>query len=240
MLSRTGARERELALRIHRSLLPAPFEDDRAEFAYSYDPIEPVGGDCCRVEYVGRGRLAVQVSDVTGHGVASALMVGRVSSFIQGSPRGRTRPREVVGSLNEFLCARFAETGMLMTFFAVLLDPARRRLTWAGAGHPPAFLVPPRGPAARLDSQNPILGAARWPVSEGAHELPPGSLLFLFTDGLVESRNGSAFGLDRLATKLESLRGARAADAVREIGREAGRLRGRPVDDVLLLAVRVK
>lgn len=220
----TSRSDLELALRIHRSLVPEPFEDDRYAFACAYDPVETVGGDYGYAGYEQGGRLVLHVSDVTGHGVPAALMVGRVCGLV----RGLSRPREVLEELNRFLAARFPETGMLMSFCALRIDPARKRLTWSGAGHPPALVVPPRGPARRLESQNPILGVGPMRVREGACPVERGALVVAFTDGVFED-------LDGLVRRLE-------ADRRKPVGGivEAVRKLRRRADDALVLAVRVK
>lgn len=243
MITRIRNRDLELARKIHHSLLPAPFEDDRLEFAYAFDPMEGVGGDYCHVGYVDGGRLALNVSDVTGHGIPAALMVGRVSSFVQTFLQHSDRPRDLVESLNTFLCARFSGIGVLLTFYAALLDPVKRRLTYSGAGHPPAIVIPPNGHAVRLDSQNSILGVAPVAIEEATVPLQRGSLVCVFTDGVYEARNGrgSSYGIDRLVEKLVSMRGRTAAEVVDEIRSDVTRYhKGRPHDDSLFLAVRLR
>lgn len=243
MLTRIRNRDLELARKIHHSLLPAPFEDERLEFAYAFDPMEGVGGDYCHVGYVEGGRLALNVSDVTGHGIPAALMVGRVSSFVQSFLQHSDRPKDLVESLNTFLCARFSGIGVLLTFYAALIDPVKRRMLYSGAGHPPAIIVPRTGPTERLDSQNSILGVAPVAIEESTIPLPRGSLICVFTDGVYEARNGrgASYGIDRLVSKVESMRTLPAAEVVQEVRGEVARHQGgRPHDDSLFLAVRLK
>ncbi len=213
-----------------------PFEDDRVAFDFYSDPVESVGGDYCHVEYVGRRRLAIHVSDVTGHGPEAASLSSRTSVRVRKRLSEGEGPGRILEDLNGFLCRRFRATGMLMSFHAIVIDLSRRTLRWAGAGHPPAFLIPPRGRAIPLPSENPILGAGPYAGKESERRLTRGSLVAAFTDGLYERRNGGSRGLSRILRRLESLRDAPVRKIVESM-RRASSLRE---DDALFLAVRVK
>lgn len=233
----------DLARRIHMSMLPEPFDDRRFECALSYHPMEQVGGDYCHVEYLDRGRLAVGVSDVTGVGVPAALMVSRVNSFVQSQCGARRSPADLVDSLNLFLCRYFSGIGLFLTFFAAILDPARRRIRYAGAGHPAAIIVPEKGAPALLESQNAMLGIEPMQIRESSARLERKSLILFLTDGVLEARNGRRrqYGLERLLSRLEKVRGAGAANVVRDVWLDLRRFSGGKIqDDCLLLALRIK
>ena len=87
-----------------------------------------------------------------------------------------------------------------------MLNPERRRVTWAAAGHPPPLLVPPTGPPTVLrDGIGSALGlgAGPWPWPETTITREPDASFLLYSDGLVETRDVDLFtGIGRLADKI--------------------------------------
>jgi phosphoserine phosphatase RsbU/P len=190
-----------LARRIHRSLLPVHLRDERVDVAVHYEEHEWLGGDYCSVLKRSDDHLLICVYDVTGHGLPSALLAGRISSFVQHEIAVARHPCEVLDALNRFVAEHFDGLGIYATFLCVEIDLHRRSIAYAGAGHPPALLHRQDGSFEPLGSLSPILGVfpemgRNCRVSKTY--FTPGDRLLLFTDGLIETRNanGEMLGID--------------------------------------------
>lgn len=127
------------------------------------------------------------IGDVMGHGIPAAAVMGRLSSTVRALARLNLDPGHVLQQL-EAVLADLAEP-MLATFLYVVADPATGRCQLTRAGHPPPAVVTSDGHAQLLDLPSGV------PLGIGGHDfttteitLPPGSLLVLYTDGLVEAR----------------------------------------------------
>lgn len=182
-----------IAADVHRSLIPKPVKHDRIWVDVRYIPVEDVGGDYCQVRFPDRNTCYITMCDVMGHGVGSALLATRISSEVRYGIMYRREPREILASLEQFMCEHFSETGLFLTFVAARIDLVRQEMTWSGAGHPSPLLIRrDRQRAECLASQNPIIGVdlpdSHHPRQETA-SLRTGDRLFVFTDGLFEVLN---------------------------------------------------
>jgi len=204
-------RELELARRVHYSMLPGPYADEALEMGLAYAPAAHVGGDFCHFQPLAPGRYFASISDVTGHGVAAALMVARVNSFVRASGDAQAEPGTLVQDLNRFLCDHFSDLGLLLSFYACCLDLQREEVRTCGAGHPPAMLLGADGNVRRIESGNPPLGVSctgACSLEERRERVTAGDTLVLLTDGLLELRRpGATFGLDDLEVSLRGLAG---------------------------------
>ncbi len=236
-------RELELARDLQFKLLPLPsvLQGD-AEVAAHMSPAETVGGDFYTFNRLGAGRVGVMLGDVSSHGFAAALIMALVMAAAGIHAELMHSPDETLVALHESLAAELASTEMHFSVFYGILDPARRRLTYANAGHHHAFRVPRHGPPERLDSTSPPLGlttAAAIARREVAWE-PGSDLLCLWTDGLVDARDGSeAFTEAGLLEAIALRRTEAPADIVAAIFREADLISLPPVDDRTLLILRI-
>ena len=104
-------------------------------------------------------RLVVGICDVSGHGVASALLAARVNSFVLSQAPRVCHPCQLVDALNEFIFRTFRETNLYVTFFSLCIDLDSGTVVGAGCGHPPVFLhVQEEATVRRLESENIPLG----------------------------------------------------------------------------------
>jgi sigma-B regulation protein RsbU (phosphoserine phosphatase) len=208
-----AAQARELAVEraatslLLRSLLPGRLPTcPGLEFATRYlTPDEPVGGDWYDVFTLPSGQLWVVTGDVAGHGVRSAVVMGRVRSALRSYALISTDPREVL-ELTSRKVQHF-EMDTLVTAVCVAASPPYREFRVATAGHPPPLVVPADGPGYFVDLQPlPPLGV-RAEVSSPSTvvTLPAGAAMVLYTDGLIE-RRGEALdaGMERLRGALRS------------------------------------
>ncbi|MEV4371066.1 SpoIIE family protein phosphatase [Nonomuraea sp. NPDC049637] len=210
-------RERNAALALQRDLLPRNLTGGGAvDLATRYLPAdvhEGVGGDWFDAIPLGGGRVALVVGDVTGHGINAAATMGRLRTAVRTLAYVGLPPDELLAHLDALvvrLAEEDADAGGLppdltgATCLYVVYDPATRRCAMAAAGHPPPAIVTPDGAVTfpRPPTGTPIglgLGDFR-PLDL---ELRPGSLIALYTDGLIETREADIeAGIDRLAAAL--------------------------------------
>jgi PAS domain-containing protein len=145
-----------------------------------------IGGDF--YDLVGtRGTAAAVIGDVQGHNVTAAGLMGQVRTAVRAYTTVGQAPEEVMRSTNRLLLDLGSD--LFASCLYLRLDPAHGRAVMSRAGHPPPLLRRPDGRVRVLDlAGGPLLGidaSAVYPTTEVA--LPPGSLLVLYTDGLVES-----------------------------------------------------
>ena len=188
---------------LQRSLLSQPVRSDTLEIAVRYQPAAEkaqVGGDWYDAFVTAGGSTVLVVGDVNGHDQSAAALMGQLRNLLRGLTYDSERsPAEVLTRLD--LAMRGLGLDTLVT--AVLArveedgDGRGRRLRWSNAGHPPPVLRTRDGAVTVLDAEHTtelLLGLDPDAVrSERVTDLPPGSALVLYTDGLVERR---AAGLD--------------------------------------------
>ncbi|WP_165969893.1 SpoIIE family protein phosphatase [Nonomuraea terrae] len=207
--ARRYTRERLTALALQRDLLPHDLcGTGTVEVASRYLPSgthEGVGGDWYDAIHLPGARIALVVGDVTGHGINAAATMGRLRTAVRTLAYLDLPPDELLTHLDHLIArdARgFEATGA--TCLYVVHDPQTGRCTMATAGHPPPAIVSPSG-----DVTFPSLSAGT-PIGVGlgtfqSHELylPAGTLLALYTDGLIETRQADLdTGMARLGDAL--------------------------------------
>lgn len=198
--------ELETARRIQSSILPdLPPSLNGVEIAHAYLPASEVGGDFYDVLALEDGRLAVAVGDVAGHGVSSGLVMSMAKSALAVQVTFDPDVSAVFNTLNRTVF-QTARKRLLATLCYALLDPARRELVYASAGHLFPYRVTVEGMVEALESVAYPLGVrGKLVVEPKTARLSAGDTLFLFSDGIVEARpEGSeeAFGFERLEQSL--------------------------------------
>ncbi|PNG95064.1 ATP-binding SpoIIE family protein phosphatase [Streptomyces malaysiensis] len=145
-----------------------------------------IGGDWYDVIPLSAERVALVIGDVMGHGLAEAATMGRLRTAVHTLANLELPPEEVLAHLNEVVCDLGDDS--FATCLYAQYDPVTGLCSLARAGHPPPLIVDPEGGVECLDpTPDPPLGAAEPPFSTVDLRLPDGSLLVLYTDGLVES-----------------------------------------------------
>ncbi|MFI6857346.1 SpoIIE family protein phosphatase [Streptomyces sp. NPDC050416] len=251
--ARRYTRERNTAVTLQRSLLPRRLPRQAAvEVASRYLPAgghAGVGGDWFDVIPLSGARVALVVGDVVGHGLHASATMGRLRTAVRTLADIDLPCDELLTHLDD-LVARLSVEGedgedgetsgdVGATCLYAVYDPVSRRCCFAGAGHPMPAVVRHGGRAELIDlPAAPPLGMGSLPHEATEVVLPEGSLLVLYTNGLIENRDRDPdAGVHRLREALA--RPALSLDALCDRVL-ADLLPQRPADDVALLVARTR
>jgi sigma-B regulation protein RsbU (phosphoserine phosphatase) len=241
--------EAELALsrRIQRSLIPlTPPELRGFEVATYYEAAREVGGDFFDVFPMRdrAGRAGIVIADVTGKGIAAALLMAFARPLMRSALDQARDPVVAVERTNTILVAE-RRSSLFITALAGVLDLRTHVLRLANAGHEPPLFVPGdrSRPIRWLTGSGPLLGAfATLGIAPCEVQLAPGDLVLLYTDGVTDTRGPSRerFGDDRLLAVVEDARGASTQEVVDAVVAATHTFQGdQPAaDDVTIVAVR--
>jgi PAS domain S-box-containing protein len=218
--ARRYSRERETALALQRSLLPRSLPRTAAvEAASRYLPAARagVGGDWFDVIPLSGMRVAMVVGEVVGHGIQASATMGRLRTAVRTLADIDLAPDELLTHLDDLVVRLSTEAGVEAspgevgaTCLYAVYDPVSRRCTLARAGHPSPVMLPPGGAPAEVDlPAGPPLGLGGLPFECAELELPEGTVLSLYTDGLIETRDrNSAASHALLCEALASFSGS--------------------------------
>ena len=197
-------REHEAAVVLQRSLLPdsVPTSHQGIEFDVRYRPAGPgvaVGGDWYDIVLLDDGSVSLTIGDVAGRGLTAASVMGRIRPALRAYVLDGHGPAEALERLDRLM--KEAPSPEMTTLFHLHFDPAAGSGRYVRAGHPPALLRLPDGSIEQLTGPGtPPLGILE-DVEYREHEveIPAGSLLLMYTDGLIERRDTTlSRELDRL------------------------------------------
>ncbi len=236
--SRLSQAERAAASALRRHLLPARLPAvGGLEFAARYvaGGAGDVGGDWYDVFTLLSGTVCLVVGDVVGHGLAAAQSMSEIRAALRAIALRTENPADVLTVLDEHV--RHFELARMATVMYATLNPATDMLCLSSAGHPPPILARPDGETTTVSiAADPPLGVRTGrPRRTTAVSLPPGGVVCLYSDGLVERRN---LVIDDNIEKLRLSVTARAPESVcvdimqRLVGYDI------PEDDVAVLVVR--
>lgn len=235
-----------LAARVQNSLAPRSLVGASISVDAFYHPVHSIGGDLALVESVNNEHLNLLVGDISGHGIGSALVANRIYTQTMVHLRSGMPLTEMFAELNRFLIEDICGSGMFVTAAAVRIDPDRRSMVFAGAGHPPAILARPGQDPLLLESQSMILGALPKAVKSAGNaevELQPDDRILLYTDGITEVFNGHVemldiSGMQEIVRKLSCLPAEKMKQGI--LNEVAAWRDGAPTDDACLLLVHVR
>ncbi|MEU8520148.1 SpoIIE family protein phosphatase [Streptomyces sp. NBC_01216] len=230
--------QREAALTLQRSLTNSDLPRvGGLELTGRYLPAShhDVGGDWFDVIALPEGRTGLVIGDVMGHGIHAAAVMGQLRTAVRTLAREGVPPAQLLRSLDAVVC-ELGEDEMATCVYAVH-DPDSGGVVIARAGHPPPAVATADGAISFLE------GSLGTPLGTGGREfrtqevlLPPGSLLVLYTDGLIEARDRDLDqGMYQLARALSDL--DRPLTLLCE-GILDALLPGEPQDDVAVLLAR--
>jgi phosphoserine phosphatase RsbU/P len=207
MQSLTVHADRVAAAALQRSLVPSALPSAAGvELAARFVPgTGVVGGDWYDVFDLPTGELCAVVGDVAGSGLPAAVVMGRMRSALRAYALESPDPAEVLTRLDRKM--QHFEPGALATVLYAVFAPGLDHVTISSAGHPPPVVAVPGEPARLIGVPADLMigvdtAAPRRIARVG---FPPGSLLCLYTDGLVERRGEPLdLGLDRLCQAISA------------------------------------
>jgi sigma-B regulation protein RsbU (phosphoserine phosphatase) len=233
------------AVKYVRSMLPPPLSGP-ISIDWEFLPSVKLGGDGLGYRRIHTDQLAFYVLDVTGHGLGSALLAVSALELLRSRAvrdLDFARPAQVVERLNRTFQMK-NHGGKFFSIWYGVYSRAKRQITYASAGHPPALLFTEIKGIRMLTetpSSGPALGVLpEIQITENILDFPPGSQLCIFTDGLYEIVNeekdhGSYKEfLHRMGAAIDA--GQPLYESMQEWLRRA-RIEGRIDDDVTLLRV---
>lgn len=244
VLERAAAHDRSVAHTLQQALLTDLPTVPGLALAARYLPAESteqVGGDWYDAVVQPDGSLAVSLGDVSGHGIEAAATMGQLRAMLRGFLWDEDGT--VADALSRLDKAARGNDGIaLATLISgrIVDGGTHPRFVWSNAGHPPPLLLLADGTVERVTAVPELMlgvdpGVAR---SDHVQDLPPGSTVVLYTDGLIETRTQPfELGIDRLA---EALTRHHASDLDTLLDRTLDDLRvEHQNDDIAMLAIRI-
>jgi serine phosphatase RsbU (regulator of sigma subunit) len=234
-----------VASEIQNSFLPTQLPQvDGWQFAVKLMPARETSGDFYDLMALPDGRVALLVADVTDKGIGAALFMAlsrtllRTYAFVYPAD-----PAAVFRAANQRILTD-SDSGVFVTVFYGILDPASSQLTYCNAGHSPAYLLRAQSDAAPLRLRNTglplgILAEADWETK--TVEVAPGGLLVLYTDGVTEAldEHDTMFGTPRLLAAVQGQSGCPAEAVQDALLAAVGRFMGAApqYDDITVMVV---
>jgi serine phosphatase RsbU (regulator of sigma subunit) len=205
----------DLADRLQQAVLPARTPEFRGyRFYQYYRPAPNVGGDFYDYVLMYDGRLMVFMADITGHGLAAAMLIARLALEIRASLLISSHPADMMQNLNRALFA-YLPQDYFIKLLALELVPASGEVTLVNAGHRQPLLRTPDGRISQIES-----GLEGLPLgvcddaqyADSRFVLPPGGMLILYTDGTGQATDpsGQAYGHERIRSQAAAAHGGPA------------------------------
>jgi sigma-B regulation protein RsbU (phosphoserine phosphatase) len=250
------SRDLKAAAKIQETFLPREVPRlPGLDFAWIYRPCDELAGDGLNVIPLGDGKIGLYVLDVSGHGVAAALLSVTLSRLLStpsepssilirdGGFRERldiSPPAEVAARLNRLFPFDLA-TEQFATMVCGVLDASNGEFRYVSAGHPGPVHLPSGADPVILESQGSPIGLADDAYEERSVRLGAGDRLYLYSDGVTEAMDlaGNQFGETRLLGVIGQGRFVTIKESVTNLLGEIDRWRGsaRPQDDISILAM---
>ncbi len=258
--NRRMRKDLEAAAKIQEALLPSNHPTNhRFKVAWRFEPCDELAGDVLNYFQLDENNLGLYVVDVSGHGVAAALLAVTLSRLLspvldqssiiktrlENPPRyAITPPKEVANQLNR----RFqmdADTGQYFTMIYGVLNIKDRTFRFVSAGHPPIILIPAKGEPRQIQVPGlPIGFMENWEYTQDVISLNPGDRFYMYSDGIIEARNEKEkmFTKDRLMRVLGEARNQSLEDSIQYMLQKLKEWTGnRPIDDdVTILGVEIE
>jgi serine phosphatase RsbU (regulator of sigma subunit) len=192
------------AAQVHRRLCaPRLVRYGSVEIASEIFAVRHLAGDFFTVKEVNNGAV-LALGDISGKGLAAGMWTTHLVSLVGARSAVHCEPEVIVAGVNRDVCLT-ASTVPLASLFVARLDPASGKLDYCSAGHPPALLLRANGKLESLSEGGLLLGVvATAPYLRGSVVLGPGDILLAYSDGVLETLNGSdeEFGLERIEAQL--------------------------------------
>jgi serine phosphatase RsbU (regulator of sigma subunit) len=203
---RRAARELEIAKQVQAKLFPQTLPLLRTlDYAGICIQARQVGGDYYDFLHLGEGRLGLVVGDISGKGIAAALLMANLQANLRSQCAiALDHPQRFLRSVNRLFCENTTE-GAYATLFFAEYDDNTRRLRYVNCGHLSALVLRSDNTLERLESTCTVLGLFKeWDCSIAELKLASGDTLVLYSDGITESFGDGEeeFGEERLIDAL--------------------------------------
>lgn len=226
--------ERALARKVQENILPRRISIDGFESAAYYRPSNEIGGDFFDAFDTG-AHIHFLIGDISGHSTSSALIMAVCKGMFLSLGQSMNNPLDIVTAANRMLCKTLSESEMFLTLVHAVYEKQSGMINLVSAGHNRVYLLSGEHRAA-IDSSGPVLGWDPGDTWETLRfSLEKETILFLFTDGLVEARNkeGEEFE-NRLEDRLAQPHGA-PEELVRSVLDDLAVFSGNQLEDDLTL-----
>ena len=242
---RRAAQEIEIAKQVQARLFPQVRPQAKTlEYAGLCLQARQVGGDYFDFLDLGQQRLGLVIGDVSGKGIAAALLMANLQANLRSQcALALTHPELFLRSVNRLFYENTVDSAYASLFFAEY-DDESRRLRYANCGHLSGIIMRGDNACCRLHSTGTLLGLFQdWECKFSEFELAPGDLLALYTDGVTEALTdrGEEFGEENLVQRLRHYRDQPCQAAAEAITSEVrGLSPGDQHDDITLILARCR
>ena len=201
--------ELKIAHDIQMSMLPKTFppfpERQDIDVFGKLTPARAVGGDLFDF-YIREEKLLFCIGDVSGKGVPASLLMAVTRSLFRNISSYTSEPNQIVIALNSVM-AEDNETSMFVTLFVGVLDLASHELRYCNAGHDAPLLIGHDVRPLPCDANLPVGVMSGWEFTQQTTTIAPGTIIFLFTDGLNEAENADhdQFGDNRILSVAHAI-----------------------------------
>ena len=201
--------ELKIAHDIQMSMLPKTFppfpERQDIDVFGKLTPAKEVGGDLFDF-YIRDEKLLFCIGDVSGKGVPASLLMAVTRSLFRNISSYTSEPNQIVIALNSVM-AEDNETSMFVTLFVGVLDLASHELRYCNAGHDAPLLIGHDVRPLPCDANLPVGVMSGWEFTQQTTTIAPGTIIFLFTDGLNEAENADhdQFGDNRILSVAHAI-----------------------------------
>ena len=232
--------EMNIAHNIQMSMLPKTFpafpNRGDIELYASLTPAKGVGGDLYDF-FIRDEKLFFCIGDVSGKGVPASLVMAVTRTLFRNIAAHTSEPKEIVGTMNANI-SEGNDNNMFVTLFVGVFDLATGLLRYCNAGHDAPYIKDTLLPC---DSNLPIGIMSDWSFTKQQTTIAPGTLLFLYTDGLTEAENANheLFGEERITSVVTGFSGS-PQQLIETVTAAVGQFVGdtEQSDDLTMLAIK--
>jgi serine phosphatase RsbU (regulator of sigma subunit)/catechol 2,3-dioxygenase-like lactoylglutathione lyase family enzyme len=242
---RRHAQEIEIAKQVQARLFPQIRPPARSlEYAGLCLQARQVGGDYFDFLDLGQQRLGMVIGDVSGKGIAAALLMANLQANLRSQCAvALSHPELFLQSVNRLFYENTSDSAYASLFFAEY-DDDTQRLRYANCGHLSGLIIGADNSCQRLDSTGTLLGLfEKWDCSIAEYQFRPGDMLALYTDGITEACNeqGEEFGENSLLERLRRYREQSCEVALQSIANEVRDFNpAEQQDDITLIIAKCK
>lgn len=242
---RRAAQELEIAKQVQARLFPQTLPAmETLDCAGACIQARQVGGDYHDFLELGRGRFGLVIADVSGKGIAAALLMANLQASLRShSAIASDEPERLLRSVNQLFYENTGDAAYATLFYAEY-DDQTRKLRYANCGHLSALILRGEDGLDRLGSTSTVVGIfPDWDCEIAENQLGPGDMLVLYTDGVTESFNdrGEEFGEKRLIDVLLRVRDLAARDVIAAVVEEVRRFSPQEqFDDITVIVAKCR